>query len=157
MRSDDLLRAIAEYIISSGREQTQEARAKIRAILDSSPSSEFHLDDNVETATRRVLLELGAPAKLKGYIYCVRAITMVASDSGANKKMMSLYREVGSEFGVPGTSVERCMKNLVDAVLERCPLEVQYKYFGNSIHPDTGLVTVGEFIKRLAGYIRERV
>lgn len=153
MSSDsELIRAMARYIISSSAESSYYKR-QIKQILESTASMPQFTGDPMVDADR-ILLDLGAPTKLAGYQYCVKAIAIVAEDGYARRKMMDLYNAVAEEYHVSSVVVSRTIANLVDAVFDKTTIEVLVKYFGNSIDYNSGKVMPGEFIRRLASYIR---
>lgn len=147
----ELIRAMAQYIISSGKE-TVECRAKIRKMLESPAPPKF--SGNAQEDAERIMMEIGAPAKLTGTRYCVKAIEIVIQNPRVRHKMMDIYKEVGNHFHSTPESVSRSVYNVVDAVFERGSIEVLTRYFGNAIDYDSGKVVPGEFIHRLAAYIR---
>lgn len=152
MSSDsELIRAMAQYIISSGKE-TVECRAKIRKMLEAPVPDKF--SGNAQEDAERIMMEIGAPAKLVGTRYCVKAIEIVIQNPRVHHKMMDIYKEVGGYFNATPESVSRSVYNVVDAVFERGSIEVLTRYFGNAIDYDSGKVVPGEFIHRLAAYIR---
>ena len=147
----ELIRAMAQYIISSGKE-TVECRAKIRKMLESPAPPKF--SGNAQEDAERIMMEIGAPAKLIGTRYCVKAIEIIIQNPRIRYKMMDLYKVVGGYFNATPESVSRSVYNVVDAVFERGSIEVLTRYFGNAIDYDSGKVVPGEFIHRLAAYIR---
>ena len=152
MSSDtELIRAMAQYIVSSGKE-TVECRAKIRKMLETPAPPKF--SGNTKEDAERIMMEIGAPAKLVGTRYCVKAIEIVSQNPHVRHKMMDIYKEVGNHFHSTPESVSRSVYNVVYAVFERGSIEVLTRYFGNAIDYDSGKVVPGEFIHRLAAYIR---
>lgn len=152
MSSDsELIRAMAQYIISSGKE-TVECRAKIREMLEAPVPDKF--SGNAQEDAERIMMEIGAPAKLIGTRYCVKAIEIIIQNPRVRHKMMDIYKVVGGYFNATPESVSRSVYNVVDAVFERGSIEVLTRYFGNAIDYDSGKVVPGEFIHRLAAYIR---
>lgn len=147
----ELIRAIAEYIVSSGSE-TPKCREKIRKMLEAPAPPKF--SGNPREDAERVLLEIGAPVKLVGFIYCVEAIAALVENPCGIPKAMSLYKQIGNKHHVSAESVSGSIYNLVNAVFERGSFEVLVKYFGNAIDHERGKATPNEFIHRLAAYIR---
>ena len=147
----ELIRAMAQYIISSGKEAV-ECRAKIRKMLEAPAPPKF--SGNTKEDAERIMMEIGAPAKLVGTRYCVKAIEIVIQNPRVRHKMMDIYKEVGNHFHSTPESVSRSIYNVVDTVFERGSIEVLTRYFGNAIDYDSGKVVPGEFIHRLAAYIR---
>lgn len=152
MSSDSkLIRAMAGFLISAGSEKVRYGK-EIRKMLAAPAPPKF--SGNAQEDAERVLLEIGAPVKLVGFIYCAEAIAMLVENPCGIPKAMSLYKQIGNKHHVSAESVSGSIYNLVNAVFERGSIEVLVKYFGNAIDPNNGKVTPNEFINRLAAYIR---
>lgn len=155
MNSDSaLLRAVARYVISTGSEAAR-CRNEIRKLLDT-PAPAPAFSGFFEADAERVLADIGAPAKLVGFRYCVKAIAIVAKEPIRSRKFSDICREVSKDSNVKSDAVRVSIGHLADVVCERSTVETLVEYFGNSIDWDTGKVTPHEFVYRLAAYIRQR-
>lgn len=153
MSSDtELIRAMARCLIAVGTAEKARCCAELKKMLEAPAPPKF--SGNAQEDAERVLMEIGAPVKLVGFIYCAEAIAMLAENPCGIPKAMSLYKQIGSKHHVSAESVSGSIYNLVNAVFERGSIEVLVKYFGNAIDPDKGKATPNEFINRLAAYIR---
>ena len=66
-----------------------------------------------------------------------------------------LYPALARAAGTNPARVERNMRHSIARAMERAPQETKYRFFGNSINPDTGAPTVGEYVATMARLIHE--
>ena len=153
MSSDsELIRAMARCLIAVGTAEKAKCCAELKKMLEAPAPTKF--SGNTKEDAERIMMEIGAPAKLVGTRYCVKAIEIVIQNPRVRHKMMDIYKEVGNHFHSTPESVSGSIYNVVDTVFERGSIEVLTRYFGNAIDYDSGKVVPGEFIHRLAAYIR---
>ena len=156
MTSDSaLIRAMARYIISTGSEATR-CKNDIRKLLEA-PAPERKFSGDFKADAERLLLEIGAPAQLIGFGYCVKAVSMIAKDPTNRRKINDICREIGKSCNTNEDAVYRSIQNLVNAVFERSTIEVLARYFGNAIDCERGKCTTTEFVHRLAIYINSHM
>ena len=155
MNSNDLLAAVAVYVISEGEEQ-ELAKARVRELLDGGTIPSVQKTETVEVAIKRMLLELGVPTHVKGYSHLICAIRIVAEDPTVARAITKeLYPEVAKRFGDTSPwGVEWAIRHAVELVFERCDFRVIERYFGNTVSPKKGKLTNAEFITRLADVVR---
>ena len=111
-----------------------------------------------EDAIRQILLELGAPDHLTGHPYVVRGILLVVSNQiFLNNITFGLYPQLAAEFDTTAARVERSIRHLIEITWERGDMDVLNRYFGNTVSPDRGKPTNGEFIARIANVVKRRV
>lgn len=78
--------------------------------------------------------ELGVPVHLLGYNYAADAIQLCLDDPSLLNKVTSvLYRVVAQDFDTTPTRVERAIRHAIEYVLDKCDINILYKFFGNSI------------------------
>lgn len=156
MENNDLLAAVAAYVVADGHEQ-ELAKAKVKQILNGiSSAPPERKAESVEAAIRRVLVELGVPSHVKGYSRLICAIRIVVEDPAAARMITKrLYPEVAKEFGDTPSRVERAIRHAVELSFERCDFETVNRYFGSTVNPRKGQPTNSEFITRLADVIRD--
>ncbi len=51
--------------------------------------------------------------------------------------------------------IERNMRHSIEKAWSRCPYDERLRFFGNSVNPETGRPTVGEYVARLAYLCRD--
>lgn len=111
-----------------------------------------------EYLIRELLLELGAPDHLVGHPYTIQAVLLVIQNRAyIDNITIWLYPQLAVIFDTTPSRVERAIRNLVDVTWSRGDLEVLRYYFGNTIHPDRGKPTNGEFLARLTSIIKQRL
>ena len=156
---DDLLRAVAEFIVADGFEAGEAAKARIREILGKDETRPpIQKDVDLEAVVRRALLELGVHANILGYKYLVFALCMTVKDPSATTGITKkIYPAVAKKFGTTPERAERSIRHGVEAVFERGNYECIWQYFGNSIDPTKGKATNAEFIACVADAIRQKM
>lgn len=133
----------------------REAREEIRFLLQDRrvqpiADPEYHI--------RQILLELGAPDHLQGHPYVIQAILLVLKDQAyINSITFGLYPQLAAQFGTTAARVERAIRHMIEVTWTRGDLTVLDRYFGNTISPEKGKPTNGEFIARLANVVKQRV
>lgn len=66
-----------------------------------------------------------------------------------------LYPGVAAYHGTTPARVERNIRHSIESAWNRSTFDVQTKYFGNSVDPNKGAPTVGEYVARLARIVHE--
>lgn len=111
-----------------------------------------------ETLVRSVLLELGTPDHLLGHTYVVEAVLLVVENRNyINNITFGLYPQIAAKFNTTASRVERAIRHLVELTWARGDMDVLCGFFGNTVNPDRGKPTNGEFIARLANIVREQL
>ncbi|MBQ6999703.1 MAG: sporulation initiation factor Spo0A C-terminal domain-containing protein [Oscillospiraceae bacterium] len=111
-----------------------------------------------EYLVRQLLLELGSPDHLLGHPYVVEAVLLVLHDQMyINNITFGLYPQLAAKFDTTAARVERAIRHLVEVTWARGDWDVLEHYFGNTISPDRGKPTNGEFIARLTNIIRQKL
>lgn len=100
-----------------------------------------------------VMLELGHPENLIGTGYIREGVELY--NAGMTRMTKELYPAIAKAAGTTASRAERAMRHSISAAWMRSCRESQHKYFGNTINPETGTPTVGEYIARLARVCRE--
>lgn len=99
--------------------------------------------NKIDTALR----ELGHPENLTGTRLLRMAARMYVPGMLMTKE---LYPALARATGSTPSRVERSMRHSIESAWLRCPIEVQNKWFGNTINPNTGKPTVGEYVATVA-------
>lgn len=66
-----------------------------------------------------------------------------------------LYPGIAKAVGSTPSRVERAMRHSIETAWMRSPLDTQLRYFGNTIDPQRGKPTVGEYVATVALICRE--
>jgi len=143
--------AITKVVLAEDSAERKAAREELRGLVrDSAPTKQ-----DPEYLIRELLLELGAPDHLVGHPYTVQAILLVVQDRKyIDNITFGLYPKLAVMFDTTASRVERAIRHLIEVIFIRCDYEIINRYFGNSIHPDKGKPTNGEFIARMANVVK---
>jgi two-component system response regulator (stage 0 sporulation protein A) len=68
-----------------------------------------------------------------------------------------LYPQLAAAFDTTAARVERAIRHLVEVTWTRGDMEVLMRYFGNTVSPEKGKPTNGEFIARITNIIKLRM
>lgn len=99
-----------------------------------------------------ILLEIGHNDFNRGTAQIRMAVKIYTPGMAITKE---LYPAIAKAVGTSPTRVERNMRHSIDSAFDRCPMDVQLRYFGNSVHPAKGRPTVGEYITRIHRLVAE--
>jgi two-component system response regulator (stage 0 sporulation protein A) len=99
-----------------------------------------------------VLLELGHSDNLLGTEYIRTGVALYERGVSMTKE---LYPAIAKAYATTPSRVERAMRHSIEKAWERGSFEVQTRYFGYSVDPETGRPRVGEYLARLARICRE--
>lgn len=154
MKVNEMMRAMARLLV----EEDPEVQRRLRQEL-----ADWLMDDErcvtEEDAAKAVLMEVGVSANLSGHRYLVAALALVARKPELMDRSLikGVYGAVAEQMGTTDSKVERGMRHAIEAAWARCDPEALYAWFGNSVSPDKGRPTVGQFLGRMADEVRERV
>ena len=94
------------------------------------------------------------PEDLVGHPYVVEAVLMAVENRYyINNVTFGLYPQIAAKFDTTATRVERGIRHLIEVTWLRGDMEILTRYFGNTIDPERGKPTNGEFIARLANIV----
>lgn len=132
------------------------AREEVRFLLQGRKAAPSEPDP--ERLVREILLELGSPEHLLGHDYVVQAVLLVVHDRMyINNITFGLYPQLAARFDTTAARVERAIRHLIEVTWARGDWDVLSRYFGNTISPDKGKPTNGEFIARLSNVVKQRL
>lgn len=138
--------------------ETEDERTAVRRELRRMLNGAERETADPEQIIRQLLLELGAPDHLVGHPYIIQAILLVVEDGMyIHNITFGLYPQVAARFDTTAARVERAIRNLIEVTWTRGDWEVLRRYFGNTISPDKGKPTNGEFIARVANVVKARL
>ncbi len=148
--------ALMRLCTATDEETRNEAREEIRFMLQGRKAEPPITDP--ETLLRQILLELGAPDHLLGHPYVIQGVLLVLHDQMyINNITFGLYPQLAARFNTTAARVERAIRHLVEVTWNRGDMEVLSRYFGNTVSPERGKPTNGEFIARLANVVRQKI
>ena len=138
--------------LCSGQTPSEQAQARqaLRLLVERSIAPAM----DPEYLVRQILLELGTPDHLVGHPFVVEAVLMsVENRYYINNVTFGLYPQIAAKFDTTATRVERGIRHLIEVTWLRGDMDTLTRYFGNTIDPDRGKPTNGEFIARLANVV----
>lgn len=104
-----------------------------------------------EESIKMLLLEIGIPANLKGYLYLSYSIKLlIERDSISGSIAKELYPEVAIKFNSTVSRVERSIRHAIDVAWCRGKIRHMNEIFGINIYNDYEKPTSCEFISLLA-------
>lgn len=135
-------------------ETRKEAEEEIRFLLQ----GRKRISSDPEYLIRQFLLELGAPDHLVGHPYVVEAIMMsLENRMYIDNITFGLYPQLAAKFDTTASRVERAIRHLIEVTWTRGDLDILNRYFGNTVSPDKGKPTNGEFIARMVNIVRQKI
>lgn len=150
-RTERMLVAIAELEMADNETDRKKAKKELRTVIKDVRNNKI----TAETLVRDIMAEIGAPESLIGFPYAVYAILKCIEDENyINNITFRLYPETAAHFDTTASRVERGIRHLVEVIFQRADMEVITKYFRNSVNPQKGKLTNGEFIARIANIVR---
>ena len=98
-------------------------------------------------------LACGLRENMTGTDYARRAVMMYRPDMRMSKE---LYPAIAAAVNTTPGAVERAIRHAIETGFDRCGYNDEVvTMFGNTINPDTGKPTNGEFVARMARLCRE--
>ena len=111
-----------------------------------------------EYLVRQILLEMGTPDHLVGHPYVVEAVLMAVENRYyINNITFGLYPQIAAKFDTTASRVERGIRHLIEVTWTRGDMDILCGFFGNTVSPDRGKPTNGEFIARLANIVQQQL
>ena len=148
--------ALMRLCTACDEETREEARKEVLHLLRGRRTEP--VTDDPEACLRQILLELGAPDHLLGHPYVVQAVLLVLYDWMYIRNItFGLYPQLAARFDTTAGRVERAIRHLIEVTWNRGDMDVLMRYFGNTVSPDKGKPTNGEFIARLANVVQARM
>ena len=132
------------------------AREDLRRMLKDRLTRQISTDP--EYLIRELLLELGAPDHLVGHPYVVKAVILVVENRDyIDNITFGLYPKLALIFETTPSRVERAIRHLIEVTWGRGDLDILNRYFGNTVSPEKGKPTNGEFLARMANVVMLRM
>ena len=140
---------------ASDQQSRDTARAELLRMLKKKNRED---SGDPEDMIREILVQLGAPEHLLGHPYVVQAVLLVIHDRMyINNITFGLYPQLAARFNTTAARVERAIRHLIEVTWSRGDMEVLNFYFGNTVNPEKGKPTNGEFVARLANIVSRQM
>ena len=149
------INAVMRYCLADDPASRAKAQEEIRALM-TKKNADRRTDP--EYIFRSILLDIGVPDRVTGHSYLLAATAMCLQDNTASQRITSyLYPVLAKKFGVTSSRVERAIRLAIESAWLRADPDVLQRYFGNTVAPDKGRPTNGEFIARICAEARQQM
>ena len=153
MNIERRVNAIIDYLLAETATEKAEATEKLREAKAENTPPRCPREE-----IEKILVEIGVPAHVKGFLYSLEAIAVAVEDEDALEAITKvLYPQVAKTCQTTSSRVERAIRHAVELAWDRGDLEVLQKYFGNTISITKGKPTNSEFIAMLSRIVRRKV
>lgn len=151
---ENLLVCVAELEMAENEPDRKRAKRNLKAAIEGARSN----TKTAEFLVTEILADMGAPESLLGYAYVVKAILLcIEQPDLINHITFRLYPEVAAHFDTIASRAERAIRHVIETIWLRGDEEVLYKYFKNTVSPEKGKPTNGEFIAKIANIVRRQL
>lgn len=153
------LDAVLRLCTTEDKEEAAAIRSDLRRMMEEGGSWEGkRTAPGPEYEVRKLLMELGTPDHLIGHPYLVQAVLWAYEDrSYLDSLTNGLYPALAKKFDTTASRAERAIRHAIEVSWTRCDYDVLNKYFGNTVSPEKGKPTNGEFIARVANVLKLRL
>lgn len=111
-------------------------------------------NDVAYTRLKAVFEEMGLKSNRKGAVYLIDAVIMYPMGR-AKVSIKNILQEVAQKYSVTPSSVERAMRTAIEYLFRYGNRDKIYSVFGNTVDPDKGKPSNGEFISLMAVIVNE--
>lgn len=148
--------AIARSLLTADFTERNAALAELKQLMSADDSGDKEM--SIAECIDQCLSDLGVHERVLGFRYPQAALReTVKNPKMVFKLTTNLYPMVAEEFGTTKSRAERAIRHAIKTGLDRIDFETQEKYFGNTISPNKGKPTNGEFIAKIASVVRKKV
>ena len=145
---------IIRFLTADSEENRNRAHENLCGMVHAAPPKKIC----TEFMVHEIMKDIGVPAHVVGYPYVVEAVMLVLQDQMyINNITSGLYPKLAAKFDTTAARVERAIRHLVEVTWTRGDWDVLGRYFGNTVSPDRGKPTNGEFIARLTNIVRQQM
>ena len=149
--SDAILNCLMNVVLAANPGERKEAMEELERLR----TRQVMTKKDPEMIVRDLLLEMCAPEHQIGFEYVVRAILLCAENrKWIDNITFGLYPQLALEFDTTPSRVERAIRHVIETIWDRAAYNSLNKYFGNSVNPDKGKPTNGEFLARMANIVK---
>lgn len=114
----------------------------------------------INSVTRQVLKELGAPMGTVGYTNTLCAVLILVTNYGSRISMTTpegVYHTIAKAFDTTPSRVERSIRHLSEVIVNKGEYTIMNRIFGALISKDSGLITNSNFLYALRDEVMERL
>ncbi len=148
--------AIARSLLTADFTERNAALAELKQLMAADDSADKEM--SIAECVDRCLLELGVPESVYGYRYLQIALSAVAQNPKLAFAITKvLYPLIAKEYATTESRAERAIRHAIEIGWDRCDYDTQVKYFGNTVSPNRGKPTNGEYIAKVASMVRKSI
>lgn len=112
-------------------------------------------EENLYIVITNMLLELGIPTHIKGFMFLREAILMSVNDTGMLVSVTKvLYPAIAKKYQTAPNRVERAIRHAIEVAWSRGNFDELSRLFGHSVNPSKGRPTNSEFISLISDKIQ---
>ena len=115
---------------------------------------------HINSVTRQVLKELGAPIGIVGYANTMCAVLILVTNYGSRIPMTKpggVYHTIAEACDTTPSRVERSIRHLSEVIVHKGEYTIMNRIFGSLISKDSGLITNSNFLYALRDEVMERL
>ena len=104
----------------------------------------------MKNKTTKLLLKLGMPTELDGYLYARELILLTLNTPNSAYRWCETYDKAGYKFSTTGKRVERCIRHAIKKTQENGTIEYADMFYQNITKPpivSRFIATVSEHLK----------
>lgn len=115
----------------------------------------FSKSTSLEETITNLLLEIGIPAHIKGYLY-IRTSLILLIEKILDRAYITklVYPEVAKHYKTTSDCVERCIRHAIEVAWNEGNPEILNELFAYSISSEKGKPSNSQFLFRIADYIK---
>lgn len=156
MNIEQKVNAIMRYIVAENDKEKEKIVEEMKSIIE--PIAKGKRTENIDDVISEILVELGTPAHLMGYLYTIYAIKLAVENPNIIRAITcELYPAVAEKYGTIASRCERAIRHAIECTWDRADIDVIEMYFGNTISIVKGKPTNSEFIARMANIVKRRI
>ena len=146
--------AIARSLMANDFTDRNNALIELKQLMTADTSKDKA--KSIAECVDQCLLELGVPESVYGYRYLQIALSAVAQNPKLAFAITKvLYPLIAKECATTKSRAERAIRHAIEIGWDRCDWDTQVKYFGNTVAPNKGKPTNGEYIAKVASAVRK--
>ena len=128
---------------------------RIRLTLEKKRKADGSSQSPIRRCVKKYQVLMAMRPRVKGYDYLQDAVELVLENPEYLHHLTDgLYPAIGLRHQSNGSSVERCIRTLLERTFEEGNIDYLYAHFGHIVREDTGKPRPGDFIKELSAMIR---
>ncbi|MDR0930701.1 MAG: sporulation transcription factor Spo0A [Clostridiales bacterium] len=119
-------------------------------------TTEYVLNKSLNYRIITVLNQFGVPSNRMGYQFLIDALNLVleSDDDSVGLITKRIYPPIARKYGTTESNVERAIRHVIERAWHNTDIDILSRLYGNSVNPEKGRPTNGEFICNVARKLR---